>query len=163
MLYAANVAEEALPTGGDHVDAIRQIAAAQDAEVVVISAQVEAELMALDEAERSDYLASLGVEHSGLERLIERAYALLGLITFFTANPKEARAWTVPEGATAPRAAREVHSDMERGFVRAEVIGFDELDALGSRAAAREAGALRVEGKDYVVEDGDVVHVRFAV
>jgi len=163
VLFAANVAEEDLPDGNAHVDVVRKLADDQDAEVVVISAQVEAELAELDGAERAEYLASLGLDRSGLERLIERAYTLLGLLTFFTAGPKEARAWTVPAGSTAPRAAREIHTDFERGFIKAEVIAYDDYDRLGSEAAAREAGRLRIEGKDYIVADGDVIHFRFNV
>jgi ribosome-binding ATPase len=163
VLYAANVAESELPDGNDHVDLVRKLAAHEGAEVVVISAQVEAELAELDGEERAEYLASLGLERSGLERLIERAYALLGLLTYFTAGPKEARAWTVPAGATAPRAAREIHTDFERGFIKAEVITYEDYDRLGSEAAAREAGRLRIEGKEYVVADGDVIHFRFNV
>jgi ribosome-binding ATPase len=163
VLYAANVAESELPDGNNHVDVVRKLAAHEGAEVVVISAQVEAELAELDGEERAEYLASLGLERSGLERLIERAYALLGLLTYFTAGPKEARAWTVPAGATAPRAAREIHTDFERGFIKAEVITYEDYDRLGSEAAAREAGRLRIEGKEYVVADGDVIHFRFNV
>ena len=163
VLYAANVAEDELPDGNEHVDLVTKIAEKQGAEVVVISAQVEAELAELDAEERSEYLDSLGLQRSGLERLIERAYELLGLLTFFTAGPTEARAWTVRAGSRAPRAAREIHSDMERGFIRAEVISFEDYDQLGSEAAARDAGRLRVEGKDYVVADGDVLHIRFNV
>jgi ribosome-binding ATPase len=163
VLYAANVAEDELPDGNQHVDVVREFAAREGAEVVVVSAQVEAELAELAGDERAEYLASLGLERSGLERLIEHAYKLLGLLTYFTAGPKESRAWTVPAGSTAPRAAREIHTDFERGFIRAEVITFEDYDALGSEAAAREAGKLRVEGKDYVVHDGDVVHFRFNV
>ena len=163
VLYAANVAEQELPDGNARVARVREVAAAEDAEVVVISAQVEAELAELDGEERREYLRSLGLERSGLERLIERAYELLGLLTFFTAGPKEARAWTIPSGSTAPRAAREVHTDFERGFIKAEVIAFDDYDKLGSEAAAREAGRLRIEGKEYRVADGDVIHFRFNV
>jgi ribosome-binding ATPase len=163
VLYAANVGEDELPDGNQHVDVVRELAAREGAEVVVVSAQVEAELAELEGDERAEYLTSLGLERSGLERLIEHAYALLGLLTYFTAGPKEARAWTVPAGSTAPRAAREIHTDFERGFIRAEVITFEDYDALGSEAAAREAGKLRVEGKDYIVHDGDVVHFRFNV
>jgi ribosome-binding ATPase len=163
VLYAANVGEDELPDGNRHVAVVRDLAEREGAEVVVISAQVEAELAELPATERAEYLASLGLEHSGLERLIEHAYALLGLLTFFTAGPKEARAWTVPAGSTAPRAAREIHTDFERGFIRAEVITYDDYAALGSEAAAREAGRLRVEGKEYVVQDGDVIHFRFNV
>jgi ribosome-binding ATPase len=163
VLYAANVAEQDLPDGNEHVAAVRAVAAREGAEVVVISAQVEAELAELPAEERGEYLASLGLERSGLERLVEHAYALLGLLTFFTAGPKETRAWTLPAGSTAPRAAREIHTDLERGFIRAEVITYDDYAALGSEAAAREAGRLRIEGKDYLVADGDVIHFRFNV
>jgi ribosome-binding ATPase len=163
VLFAANVAEGDLPGGNEHVAAVRAVAAREGAEVVVISAQVEAELAELPTEEREEYLASLGLERSGLERLVEHAYALLGLITYFTAGPKETRAWTLPAGSTAPRAAREIHTDLERGFIRAEVITYDDYAALGSEAAAREAGRLRIEGKDYFVADGDVIHFRFNV
>ncbi|MFA9428750.1 redox-regulated ATPase YchF [Egicoccus sp. AB-alg2] len=163
VLYAANVAEDDLPDGNAHVDVVRKLAEEEGAEVVVISAQVEAELAELEGPERDEYLASLGLERSGLERLIDRAYRLLGLLTYFTAGPKESRAWTVPAGSTAPRAAREIHTDFERGFIKAEVIAFDDYDRLGSEAAAREAGRLRIEGKEYVVADGDVIHFRFNV
>ena len=165
VIYAANVAEDELPdaAGNAHVDVVRKLAEVEDAEVVVISAQVEAELAELDGDERVEYLEDLGLERSGLERLIERAYRLLGLLTYFTAGPKEARAWTVPAGSTAPRAAREIHTDFERGFIKAEVIAFEDYDRLGSEAAAREAGRLRIEGKEYLVQDGDVIHFRFNV
>ena len=163
VLYAANVADTDLPEGNDHVEVVRKIAQDQQAEVVVICAQVEAELAELDPDDRAEFLESLGLHRSGLERLIERAYTLLGLITFLTTGPKESRAWTVKAGSTAPRAAREIHSDIERGFIRAEVIAYDDFDRLGSEAAAREAGRMRSEGKDYVVADGDVVHFRFNV
>jgi GTP-binding protein YchF len=163
VLYAANVADSDLPDGNHHVEIVRKIAADQHAEVVVICAQVEAELAELDAEDRTEFLESLGLHRSGLERLIERAYALLGLITFLTTGPKESRAWTVRAGSTAPRAAREIHSDIERGFIRAEVIAYADFDALGSEAKARDAGRMRSEGKDYVVSDGDVIHFRFNV
>ncbi len=163
ILYAANVAEDDLPDGGEHVDAIRGVAEGQDAEVVVISAQVEAELSELADEERQEYLEAMGVARSGLERLIASAYDLLGLITYFTTGPKETRAWTVTCGTPAPAAAGKIHSDIERGFIRAEVISFADFDALESEAAARDAGRLRSEGKDYVVADGDVIHFRFNV
>jgi ribosome-binding ATPase len=163
VLYAANVAEDELPDGNAHVDIVRKLAADEGAEVVVISAQVEAELAELDGDERDEYLESLGLERSGLERLIERAYRLLGLLTYFTAGPEESRAWTVPGGSTAPRAAREIHTDFERGFIKAEVIAFEDYDRLETEAAARDAGRLRIEGKEYVVADGDVIHFRFNV
>ena len=163
VLYAANVSDEDVVDGNDHVDVVRKIAAGEDAEVVVICAQVEAELAELEDDDRAEFLESLGLERSGLERLIDRAYTLLGLLTYFTTGPKETRAWTVPAGSTAPRAAREIHTDFERGFIRAEVIAYDDLDALGSEAAARDAGRLRSEGKEYIVADGDVIHFRFNV
>jgi GTP-binding protein YchF len=163
VLYAANVAEADLPDGNPQVDEVRAIATAEGAEVVVVCAQVEAELGELDDDDRPEFLASLGLDESGLQRLIARAYRLLGLLTFFTTGEKETRAWTVPVGSTAPRAAREIHSDFERGFIRAEVISYVDLDRLGSEAAARDAGRLRVEGKAYTVADGDVIHFRFNV
>jgi ribosome-binding ATPase len=168
VLYAANVAEDELGEGGDasanpHVQVVRRLAEQEGAEVVVISAQVEAELAELEGDERAEYLADLGLDRSGLERLIDHAYRLLGLLTYFTAGPQESRAWTVPEGSTAPRAAREIHTDFERGFIKAEVIAFDDYDRLGSEAAARDAGRLRIEGKEYLVADGDVIHFRFNV
>ena len=163
VLYAANVGEDELPDGNAHVDVVREIADREGAEVVVICAQVEAELAELDDDERAEFLDSLGLEESGLQRLIDRAYALLGLLTYFTTGPKETRAWTVRSGSTAPKAAGVIHSDFERGFIRAEVISYDDLDTLGSEAAARDAGRLRSEGKEYVVADGDVIHFRFNV
>jgi GTP-binding protein YchF len=163
MLFAANVGEDDLPDGNAHVDAVRGLAAAHEAEVVVISAQVESELAELEDDERREFLEGLGLERSGLERLIGAAYDLLGLLTFFTAGPKEARAWTVTRGATAPEAAGRIHTDFERGFIKAEVISYADYDELGSEAAARDAGRLRVEGKDYRVADGDVIHFRFNV
>lgn len=163
VLYAANVAESDLAEGNDHSAAVAAYAASHGAEFVRVSAQVEAELAELPEDDRVDYLASIEVTESGLDRLIPAAYRLLGLLTFFTAGPKEARAWTVPTGATAPRAAREIHTDFERGFIRAEVIAYNDYETLGSEAAAKDAGRLRVEGKEYVVNDGDVMHFRFNV
>lgn len=163
ILYAANVAEHDLGTGNTYSEEVFAYAAKQGAEFVCVSAQVEAELSELPDDDRAEYLESIGVTESGLDRLIPAAYRLLGLLTFFTAGPKEARAWTVPTGATAPRAAREIHTDFERGFIRAEVIAYDDYDRLGSESAAKEAGRLRVEGKEYVVSDGDVMHFRFNV
>ncbi len=132
-------------------------------EVVVMSAKLEAELLELRDDERDEYLASVGLDRSSLERLVDAAHRLLDLVVFFTANPNEARAWTVTAGTRAPRAAGEIHSDFERGFVRAEVIPFEDYDRLGSEGAVREAGRLRIEGRDYQVADGDVVHIRFNV
>lgn len=163
MLYAANVAEEDVVDGNAHVEVVRRIAEEQGAEVVIISAQVEAEMAELSDADRADFLEALGVTEGGLERLIAHAYSLLGLLTFFTSGPTETRAWTVTAGATAPNAAGKIHSDMERGFIKAEVIAYEDYDALGTEAAAREAGKLRTEGKEYLVKDGDVLHIRFNV
>jgi hypothetical protein len=163
VLYVANVDEDALGSENEHVAAVREHAAATGSEVVVVSAATEAELVDLEPEERDEFLAELGMEEPGLNRVIRAGYKLLGLLTFFTAGPKEVRAWTVPEGSSAPRAARAIHSDMERGFIRAEVIPFAEYEAYGSEQAAKDAGRLRSEGKEYVVQDGDVIHFRFNV
>ncbi|ROR34985.1 redox-regulated ATPase YchF [Inmirania thermothiophila] len=161
-VYIANVAEDGF-SGNPHLEAVRRIAEAEGAEVVPVCAAIEAELAQLDEAERGEFLAGLGLDEPGLDRVIRAGYRLLGLITFFTAGPKEARAWTVREGATAPEAAGVIHSDFERGFIRAEVIAYEDFVACGGEQGAREAGRLRLEGRDYVVRDGDVVHFRFNV
>jgi ribosome-binding ATPase len=163
VLYVANVGEEDLPDGNRLVDVVRTVAAREGAGVVVICAEAEAQIAQLDPAERAEFLADLGLRHSGLDVLTAAAYELLGLLTFFTAGPKETRAWTVREGTTAQRAAREIHSDIERGFIRAEVISFEDYARLGSEQAAREAGRLRIEGRGYVMRDGDVVHFLFNV
>jgi ribosome-binding ATPase len=163
VLYAANVGEADLPDGNAHVDAVRKIAEAEGAGVVVICAEAEAQISELDPAERAEFLADLGLERSGLDQLIHAAYRLLGLITFFTVGPKEARAWTVRTGTRAPKAAGTIHTDMDRGFIRAEVISYDDWVALGSEQAVKDAGKMRVEGKEYVVVDGDVMHIRFNV
>ena len=165
VLYAANVSEEevANPDENPHVQAVRKVAAAEGAGVVTISAQVEAEISELEEEQRQEFLEELGLSASGLDRLISSAYHLLGLITYFTAGEKEVRAWTVRQGSKAPEAAGVIHSDFERGFIRAEVVGYEDLIGAGSMAAAREQGLLRLEGKDYVVKDGDIMHFRFSV
>jgi hypothetical protein len=162
VMYVANVAEG---EGEDNplVAAVRELAAEQKAEVVVISAALEAELARLPEAERAEFLTSLGLTEPGLNRVIRSAYRLLGLKTFYTAGPKEVRAWTVKREATAPQAAGAIHSDFERGFIRAEVIGYDQFIARRGEQGAREAGELRLEGKTYVVQEGDVIHFRFNV
>ena len=164
-IYAANVDETtlAMPDGNPMVDEIRRIAVAEAAESVVICAQLEAELVALPPEERGDYLRSLGVSTSGVDQLIKSAYHLLGLISFLTAGEKEVRAWTIPQGTRAQTAAGTIHSDIERGFIRAEVIGYDELMEAGSYAVARDRGLLRLEGKDYIVREGDVVYFRFNI
>ena len=163
VLYAANVAEEDLPDGNAHVETVRGIAAREDAHVVVVCADLEAQIAELDEDERAAFLSEVGLERSGLQRLIRAAYELLGLITYFTTGPKESRAWTIRRGTKAPQAAGIIHTDFERGFIRAETISYVDFDRLESEAAAREAGAMRSEGKEYVVKDGDVILFRFNV
>jgi GTP-binding protein YchF len=162
VMYIANVAENS-PPDNPLVAAVQKHAAQQGAEVVVISAAIEAELAQLPEQERAEFLSSLGLEEPGLNRVIRSAYKLLGLKTFYTAGPKEVRAWTVPRDATAPQAAGAIHTDFERGFIRAEVIGYDQYIARRGEQGAREAGELRLEGKTYVVQEGDVIHFRFNV
>ncbi|MEN9202304.1 MAG: redox-regulated ATPase YchF [Thermostichus sp. DG02_3_bins_51] len=163
VIYAANVAETDLASGNAWVEQVRQFAEVEGAGVVVVSAQVEAELLDLPPEERQDYLNSLGVKEGGLKSLIRATYELLGLRTYFTSGPKETRAWTIPVGATAPQAAGVIHSDFERGFIRAETVAYQDLVAAGSLAAAKEKGLLRSEGKEYVVQEGDVMHFRFNV
>jgi GTP-binding protein YchF len=163
VIYAANVAETDLASGNAWVEQVRQFAQAEGAGVVVVSAQVESELLDLPPEERQDYLDSLGVKEGGLKSLIRETYELLGLRTYFTSGPKETRAWTIPVGATAPQAAGVIHSDFERGFIRAETVAYADLVATGSLNAAKEKGLLRSEGKEYVVQEGDVMHFRFNV
>ncbi|MGH9907632.1 MAG: redox-regulated ATPase YchF [Pyrinomonadaceae bacterium] len=164
-IYAANVDEATLAdsAGNSHVDAVRQVAASEDAECVVICAQLEADLVALAPEERLDYLRSLGVASSGVDSLIQAAYRQLGLMSFLTAGEKEVRAWTIPQDTRAQQAAGVIHSDLERGFIRAEVITYADLLKAGSHAAAREQGLMRLEGKDYLMQEGDVVLFRFNV
>ncbi len=165
VLYAANVseAEAANADGNPYVQKVREYAAAEGAEVVPISAKVEAEIAELEGEDRELFLAELGLAESGLNRLIKAAYRLLGLYTYFTAGVQEVRAWTIRKGTKAPQAAGVIHSDFERGFIRAEVVSYEDLIGAGSMAAARDKGLLRLEGKDYVVQDGDVMHFRFNV
>jgi len=161
VLYVANVEEGAAATGNEFSRMVEEKAAREGAGCVVISARIEEEVAQLEAAERADFLKSLGLEEPGLNRLIRAGYALLGLITFFTAGPKEARAWTVAKGARAPQAAGVIHTDFEKGFIRAETIAYDDYVAFGGEAGTRDAGRMRLEGKDYVVADGDVMHFRF--
>ncbi|MBP6004797.1 MAG: redox-regulated ATPase YchF [Pyrinomonadaceae bacterium] len=164
-IYAANVDEETLadPSGNPHVQAVMKHAASEKADVVVICAKLEAELVALAPEERDEYLKDLGLSSSGVDELIKAAYHMLGLMSFLTAGEKEVRAWTIPIGTKAPQAAGEIHTDIERGFIRAEIISYDDLVACGSRKAASEKGLARLEGKEYVMQDGDVVDFRFNV
>jgi GTP-binding protein YchF len=163
VIYVCNVAEEDIAAGNAYVDAVRSKADSEGAELVVISARIEEELGELGEEEAREFLADLGLESPGLERLIHEGYEALGLLTFLTAGEKEVRAWTVPRGTKAPSAAGEIHSDIERGFIRAEVISWDRLVEAGSLVAARSRGWLRTEGKEYVMQDGDVVNFLFNV
>ena len=162
-LYCANVAESDLPGGGEKARLVREWAAGEGAESVVISGKVESELVDLSEAEQKEFLKELGLAEPGLNVLIRAGYRLLHLLTFFTAGEKEVRAWTVHAGAKAPEAAGQIHSDFERGFIRAEVMSYEDLVRLGTSAAVKEKGLLRVEGKEYVVRDGDVMLFRFSV
>jgi GTP-binding protein YchF len=164
-IFAANVGEATLadPDANRHVRTVREIATAEGAECVAICAQLEAELVALSPEDRGSYLSELGVGSSGVDQLIKSAYRLLGLMSFLTAGEKEVRAWTIPRGTRAPVAAGTIHSDIERGFIRAEVVSYGDLTRAGSYAAAREQGLLRLEGKEYVMQEGDVVHFRFNV
>jgi ribosome-binding ATPase len=160
-LYVCNVEEDSADKGNALSDAVAARAKADDANSVVISARIESEIAMLEPDERKEFLETLGLEEPGLNRLIREAYSLLGLQTYFTVGPKEARAWTIPIGATAPQAAGEIHTDFEKGFIRAETIAYDDYVALKGEAKAREAGKLRAEGKTYVVKDGDVLHFLF--
>ncbi|MCL2796958.1 MAG: redox-regulated ATPase YchF [Firmicutes bacterium] len=175
VIYCANIAEDdiatvgaALPCGpqmteNTHVAAVYTLAAAENAETVVISAKIESELAALPEDERQMFCEELGLNESGLERIIKSGYKLLGLISYLTAGEKEVRAWTIEKGTKAPQAAGKIHTDFERGFIRAEIVSYSDLIAAGSMAAAKERGRVRSEGKEYVVQDGDVVLFRFNV
>jgi len=163
VIYAANVTEDDLATGNDWVEKVRAIAATEQAKVVVVSAQVESELVELSESERQDFLNALGVEEGGLKSLIKATYELLGLCTYLTTGPQETRAWTIRAGTKAPQAAGVIHSDFERGFIRAETIAYSDLVKAGSMVAAKEKGLVRSEGKDYVVREGDVLLFRFNV
>jgi GTP-binding protein YchF len=163
VMYIANVDEAHLIDAGGYVQAVRDIALKEGARVVVACTKLEAEIATMHYDEREKFLNELGVKESGLDQVIHEGYALLDLITFFTCGPKEVRAWTVKSRTPAPRAAGEIHSDMERGFIRAEVMKYADLAALGSEHALRERGLLHIEGRDYTIRDGDVVFFRFNV
>jgi GTP-binding protein YchF len=163
VLYVANVAEDMVDKSNPYVDAVMKIAEREGAKVVVISGKVEGEIAQLPKEERKEYLAGMGLKESGLDRMIRAGYELLGLITFFTAGEKEVRAWTISKGTKAPQAAGKIHTDFEKGFIRAEVFHFDDLIKLKAEQAVKAAGLLRSEGKDYIVEDGDIMLFRFNV
>jgi len=162
VLYVCNVEETAAATGNDFSRKVEARAKQESAGCVVISAKIESEIAVLSRADRVDYLAAVGLDEPGLDRLIRTGYALLNLITYFTAGPKETRAWTIVCGTRAPQAAGVIHTDFEKGFIRAETIAYQDYATLGGEAAARDFGKLRLEGKEYVVADGDVMHFRFA-
>lgn len=163
VLYVCNVEEDSAASGNAFSDAVVAKAKAEGAIAVIVSAAIESELVGMEPAERMVFLEEMGLHETGLARVIRSGYALLHLITFFTVGPKEARAWTVHQGARAPEAAGEIHSDMQRGFIRADTIAFDDFVSLGGEHGAKEAGKLRQEGKEYVVQDGDVLHFKFNV
>ena len=164
VLYACNVEEDAAATGNGQSERVAAMAAEQGAGTVIISAKIEEEVAALDDEEdKSEFLGALGLEETGLARVIRAGYELLHLITFFTVGPKEARAWTVRDGAKAPEAAGAIHTDFERGFIRAETISYDDFVELGGEHAAKEAGKMRQEGRDYLTRDGDIMLFRFNV
>ena len=166
VIYAANVAEDDLAddaAGNEGVAKVREYAAQEKSEVFVVCAQIEQEIAELDDDEKKMFLEDLGLEESGLEKLIKASYRLLGLISYLTAGEPEVRAWTITEGTKAPQAAGKIHTDFERGFIRAEVISYDDLIACGTHAAAKEKGLIRLEGKDYIVKDGDIMLFRFNV
>ena len=162
LMYVANVAEDGF-TDNPHLDSVRKLAESENSEVVAVCASIEAEIAQLDEADRADFLKDIGLDEPGLNRVIRAGYQLLGLQTYFTVGPKEARAWTVRVGATAPQAAGVIHTDFEKGFIRAEVTAYDDFVKYNGEQGAKEAGKLRLEGKEYIVQEGDVMHFRFNV
>ncbi|TLD95443.1 redox-regulated ATPase YchF [Helicobacter jaachi] len=163
VIYGANVDESGLSNDNKYVDSVREFAKSSGAIAIKLCAKIEEELVGLDESERAEFLESLGVNESGLEQIIRECFSRLGLISYFTAGVKEVRAWTIRRGDSAPRAASVIHKDFEKGFIRAECISYDDFIRLGGEAAAKEAGAMRIEGKEYIVQDGDVLHFRFNV
>lgn len=165
MLYAANISEEDLISGveNEYVQRVREFSAAENSETFVICASIEQELSELDEEEKQVFLEDLGLDSTGFDRLVAASYKLLGLISYLTAGPQEVRAWTITVGTKAPGAAGKIHSDFERGFIRAEIVNYDDLVACGSYTAAKEKGLVRLEGKEYVVQDGDIILFRFNV
>lgn len=166
VIYALNIAEDDIskdPSGIPNVERVQQVASGEGAQTLLISAAIEQEIAAMDPQERSEFLQELGIGQSGLDRLVQHCYSLLGLISFLTAGEDECRAWTITRGTKAPQAAGKIHTDFEKGFIRAEIVPFDSLIALGSMAACREKGLVRSEGKDYVMQDGDVTLFRFNV
>lgn len=163
MIFVANVDEDSLAQGSSYLDQVREVGKEMGIEVLAICARLEQELAGLNDQERQEYLQLAGVQEGGLEQVIRKSHQLLGLISFFTMNEEEVRQWTIPRGWTAPKAAGVIHTDFERGFIRAEVIPYETFVAYGSSAAVRAAGQMRIEGKEYVVQDGDILYIRFNV
>jgi GTP-binding protein YchF len=166
MIYAANVAEDDFSKGIENnkfVNAVKELAESENSQLMCVSAKIEEEIAELDKEEKAMFLSELGMKESGLDRLIKASYTLLGLISYLTAGEPEVRAWTITKGTKAPQAAGKIHTDFERGFIRAEVVAYDDLIKSGSMASAKEAGLVRSEGKEYVMKDGDIVLFRFNV
>jgi len=163
IIYGANVDEDGLAEDNAYVQALKEYAARHDREVIKLCAKIEEEMVEFDDTEKAEMLESLGVEESGLDQIIRKGFDKLGLMSYFTAGVKEVRAWTIRQGTTAPKAAAVIHNDFEKGFIRAEVIAYEDFIAHGGEAGAKEAGKMRLEGKDYIVQDGDVMHFRFNV
>jgi GTP-binding protein YchF len=163
VMFIANTDEQSLKTGNAYIDQVKAYAASQGSIVVPICAKIEAEIAQLDNEDRDLFLQDMGMEEPGLYRVIKEAYSLLGLITYLTAGKKEVRAWTVKKDSTAPQAAGVIHTDFEKGFIRAEVMKYADLKRLGNEAAVKEAGLYKVEGKEYIVQDGDIMYFRFNV
>jgi GTP-binding protein YchF len=162
VMYVANVDEHGFENN-PHLDAVREYASADGSEIVAICAAIEAEIAVLDEEDKAEFLSDLGFDEPGLNRVVRHGYQLLALQTYFTAGPKEVRAWTTKIGATAPEAAGEIHTDFQKGFIRAEVVAYDDYIAGNGELGAKEAGRLRLEGKEYIVQEGDIMHFRFNV
>ena len=164
IIYMANVSEEDLLTdGNEYVEKVREYAKGENAEVVVVSAKIESELVELSDEDKIEFLQDLGIKESGLDKLIKATYDLLGLATYFTAGSDECRAWTFKKGMKAPECAGIIHSDFERGFIKAEIMSYEDLEKYGSEVKVKEAGRMRLEGKEYIMQDGDICHFRFNV
>ena len=163
IIYVANVNEEEITTENEYVKTLKEYASKEQAEVVVICAKIEAELSELDDEDKKEFLNDLGIQESGLDKLIKSSYKLLGLSTYLTAGPDEVRAWTYKQGMKAPECAGIIHTDFQKGFIKAEIMSFNDLKEYGSELKVKEAGKLRLEGKDYVMQDGDICHFRFNV
>ena len=163
IIYMANVSEEDIVTGNKYTDMVKGYVEASNASVVIVCAKIESELSELEESDKQEFLKDLGIEESGLDKLVNATYKLLGLSTFFTAGSDECRAWTFRNGMKAPECAGIIHTDFERGFIKAEVMSFSDLESLGNEKAVKEAGKLRLEGKEYMMQDGDICYFRFNV